>query len=108
MSDRLVQKHLIRGTQEFEIRDDLLRLTSRGLLGGSKTLDFVLASLNPDPVLNGDRLEFYGRVKCGPMLSLDVNKPDRESFDAFVERLKSKIRAEYGEFTGGKDAPSID
>jgi len=106
MTDRLIQRHLLKGTQEFEIRDDLLRVTSRRLFGGGKTLEFVLASLNPEPVENAGRLEFYGRVKCGPMLSLDVDKPDPESFQAFVNALKTKIRDEYGAFTGGKDLPS--
>lgn len=107
MTDKLIQKHLLHGTQEFEIRDDLLRVTSSGPLKGKKVLDFVLASLNPDPVINNGRLEFYGRVKCGPMLSLQLNKPDAETFDAFVETLKAKVRAEYGAFTGGKDLSGV-
>lgn len=105
MSDRLTQKSLLHGTQVFEIRDELLRVTTRSLLGGSKTLDFVLASLNPDPVQSGKRLEFYGRVKCGPMLSLVADNPDPSTFQAFVDTLKAKIGEEYGAFTGGKDLP---
>lgn len=103
MTDKLIQRHLLHGTQEFAIVDDMLRVTTSGPLRGTKVLDFVLASLNPDPVINGDRLEFYGRVKCGPMLSLHVGKPDAASFNAFVDTLKAKIREEYGAFTGGKD-----
>jgi hypothetical protein len=101
-NDKLTQRSLLGGTQTYEIRDDLLRVTSSAPLKGEKVLDFVLASLNPEPVRNGDRLEFYGRVKCGPMVSLRVDKPDRASFEAFVERLGAKIREEYGAFTGGK------
>jgi hypothetical protein len=105
MADKLVQKHLLHGTREFEILDDKLRMTVSAPFRGRKVLDFVLATLNPDPVVNGGRLEFYGRVKCGPMLSLDVDKPDPESFRAFVDELKAKARAEYGDFTGHKDLP---
>lgn len=103
MGDKLIQKSLLHGTQEFEILDDAVRLTTSGRLRSTKVLDFVLATLNPDPVLNNDRLEFYGRVKCGPMLSLYVDKPDARAFGAFVDTLKQKIREEYGDFTGGKE-----
>ena len=103
MTTKLVQRHLLHGTQEFEILDDMLRVTTSGPFRGKKMLDFVLATLNPDPVLDKDRLEFYGRVKCGPMLSLYVNKPDPDTFAAFVDSLKAKIREEYGAFTGGKE-----
>jgi hypothetical protein len=103
MSDKLVQRSVLAGTQEFVIDDELLRVTTSGPLRGKKVLDFVLASLNPEPVVNKDRLEFYGRVKCGPMVSLRIDQPDPQSFRAFVERLQSKIRDEYGAFTGGKD-----
>ncbi|MDJ0738732.1 MAG: hypothetical protein QNJ91_03385 [Gammaproteobacteria bacterium] len=103
MADKLIQKHWLHGTQEFEIVDDLLRVTTSGPLKGRKVLDFVLATLNPDPVLNNGRLDFYGRVKCGPMLSLFVDRPDPASFDAFVDTLKTKVREEYGAFTGDQD-----
>jgi hypothetical protein len=103
MTDKLTQKSLLHGTQEYEIVDDLLRVTTSGPLKGRKVLDFVLATLNPEPVVNKDRLEFYGRVKCGPMLSLVVDKPDPASFNAFVETLKTKIGEEYGAFTGDRD-----
>ncbi len=104
MTEKLVQKSLLHGTQEFEILDDALRVTTSGPFRGKKVLDFVLATLNPDPVPNGDRLEFYGRVKCGPMLSMYVDKPDSAAFNAFVDVLKDKINKEYGAFTGGKDS----
>ena len=105
MTDKLTQRHMLHGTQVFEILDDTLRVTTSAPLRGKKVLDFVLASLNPEPVVNANRLEFYGRVKCGPMLSLYVDKPDRESFIAFVDKLKAKVRDEYGDFTGWKDQP---
>jgi hypothetical protein len=103
MTDKLVQKSLLHGTQEFELTEDTLRVTTSGPLRGRKVLDFVLATLDPDPVVNKDRLEFYGRVKCGPMLSLYRDKPDPAAFSAFVDKLKAKARAEYGDFTGWKD-----
>jgi hypothetical protein len=106
MSEKLTQRNLLHGTQEFEIRDDIVRVTTAGPLRGKKVLDYVLATLNPEPVRNKDRLEFYGRVKCGPMLSLYIDKPDQAAFNAFVATLQEKVRAEYGDFTGGKDLSS--
>jgi len=103
MTDKLIQKNLLHGTQELELKDDTLRVTTSGPFRGKKVLDFVLATLDPDPVVNKDRLEFYGRVKCGPMLSLYLNKPDPDSFNTFVEKLKAQVRSEYGDFTGWKD-----
>jgi hypothetical protein len=105
MTDKLVQKSLLHGTQELELTEDTLRVTTSGPFRAKKVLDFVLATLDPDPVVNKDRLEFYGRVKCGPMLSLYLDKPDPASFSAFVEKLKAQARAEYGDFTGWKDRP---
>lgn len=103
MTDKLMQRRLLTGSQEFEILDDTLRVTTSGPFRGKKVLDFVLATLNPDPVRNKDRLEFYGRVKCGPMVSLYIDKPDPDAFNAFVDTLKARVRDEYGAFTGGKE-----
>lgn len=103
MADKLIQRHLLHGSQELELLDDMLRVTKSGPFRGKKVLDFVLATLDPDPVRNKDRLEFYGRVKCGPMVSLYIDKPDPDAFNAFVDTLKAKVRDEYGAFTGGKE-----
>jgi hypothetical protein len=103
MADKLIQRHLLHGSQEFELLDDMLRVTTSGPFRGKKVLDFVLATLDPDPVRNKGRLEFYGRVKCGPMVSLYIDKPDPDAFNAFVDTLKAKARDEYGAFTGGKE-----
>lgn len=103
MADKLIQRHLLHGSQELELLDDMLRVTTSGPFRGKKVLDFVLATLDPDPVRNKDRLEFYGRVKCGPMVSLYIDKPDPDAFNAFVDTFKAKVRDEYGAFTGGKE-----
>ena len=105
MTEKLIQRHLLHGTQEFELTGDELRVTTSGLFKGRKTLTYVLATLNPEPVVNQGRLEFYGRVKCGPMLSFLIDKPDRATFTAFTDRLTARIQAEYSEFTGGRELP---
>jgi hypothetical protein len=47
--------------------------------------------LDPDPVVNNSYLEFYGRNRHEPVLSIYINKPSPDEFDAFVETLKMKI-----------------
>lgn len=97
---KLVQKHLLFGTQEFELRDDVVKMKINSPLKGRKELDIVLAILNPEPEIQGSRLNFHSRVKCGPLMSLYLNKPDKAQFDAFVEAVKQQALKEYGAFSG--------
>ena len=96
---KLVQKDLIKGTQEFEIRDEEVLVRIRSPFK-KKEKSVTLAILNPEPVINGSRLEFHSRVKCGPLLSLYLNKPNKAEFDAFVETLKTKALGEFNSFAG--------
>jgi hypothetical protein len=96
---RLVQKSLFKGTREFELRDDEVRVRIKSLFH-KKELTVTLAILNPEPVVNNARLEFHSRVKCGPLLSLDLNKPNPREFNAFVEALRQKALKEYNAFAG--------
>lgn len=96
---KLVQKHLLKGTREFEIAGDLIQVRIKTPFKEEK-LTVVLSMLNPDPVVNGPYLEFHSRVKCDPLLSLYLNKPDTESFDSFVNTLKQRARDAYNAFAG--------
>jgi hypothetical protein len=98
---KLVQKHLFKATQEFELRDDdvLVRIKTPFK---QKELSVPLAVLNPEPVINNNQLDFHSRVKCGPMFSLYLNKPNAEEFNAFVEAVKEKALQEYNAFAGLK------
>jgi hypothetical protein len=58
--------------------------------------------LNPEPVLNEPFLEFHSRVKSGPSLSLLLDKPNSQEFNAFVDELKQRARQEYNAFAGLK------
>ena len=98
---KLVQKRFLKETREFEITDDAVMVRIKKGLSEEK-LTVVLAILNPDPVVNGDFLEFHSRVKCGPLLSLYRDRPDRETCGAFVEELQRRARAEYNAFAGLK------
>lgn len=102
MTYKLTQKHLLHGTQVLELRDDVIKIKINGLLKGSKELDIDLAILNPEPVIEGSQLHFHSRVKCGPLISLYVNKPNKQEFNAFVEALKARAKSEYNAFAGLK------
>lgn len=99
MTTKLVQKHFLKGLREFEIVDDSVNVRIKTPFK-EETLSVVLSVLNPEPVINRSYLEFHGRVKCAPLLSLYLNKPSPEEFNAFVGTLKQRALEEYGAFAG--------
>lgn len=101
MSKKLVQKQLFKGTREFEIVDDVINFRLKTPLKEEK-LTVDLSILNPDPEVNEPFLDFHSRVKCGPLLSLLIDKPNPQEFNAFVDELKQRARQEYNAFAGLK------
>jgi hypothetical protein len=98
---KLIQKHLFKGTQEFELRENEIYVRIKTPFQEKKlTVPFEI--LNPEPVVNNSRLEFHSRVKCGPLLSLYVDKPNPKEFNAFVEAVKEKALREFNAFAGIK------
>jgi hypothetical protein len=98
---KLVQKQLFKGTREFEIVDTLVNFRIKTPFK-EKVLTVDLSMLNPEPVLNEPFLEFHSRVKSGPSLSLLLDKPNSQDFNAFVDELKRRARQEYNAFAGLK------
>jgi hypothetical protein len=96
---KLVQRRFLKGSREFEILEDNVHVRIKTLRKEEK-LTVSLAILNPEPVVNSPFLEFHSRVKCGPLLSLFLDNPDLEAFNAFVDELKQRAREEYSKFTG--------
>ena len=96
---KLIQKHLLKGTQEFELRDDEVRVRIKTPFK-EKELSVPLAILNPEPVINKGQLDFHSRVKCGPLLSLYIDNPNAEEFNTFVDKLKERALKEYNAFAG--------
>ena len=90
---KLIQKHFLKGTREFEIANDVVNVRIKKPLKEEK-LTVGLSTLNPEPVVNKSCLEFHGRAGHGPLLSLLLNKPDAEQFNAFVDMLKQGALAE--------------
>ena len=98
---KLVQKQFLKGTREFEIVEDMVSVRIKSIFK-EETITVVLSVLNPEPVVNAPFLEFHSRVKCGPLLSLMINKPNAREYDAFVSELKQRVRQEYNAFAGLK------
>ena len=98
---KLVQKQFLKGIREFEILDDVVNVRFKTPFKEEK-ITVMLTILNPEPVVNKPFLEFHSRVKCGPLLSLLINKPNAEVFNAFVNELKQRTRQEYNAFAGLK------
>ena len=96
---KLVQKQLFKGTREFEIVDSLVNFRIKTPFKETK-LTVDLSMLNPEPVVNEPFLEFHSRVKSGPLLSLSIDKPNSQEFNAFVDELKQRARQEYNAFAG--------
>ena len=101
MTMKLVQKQFLKASREFEIADDLVHFRIKSPFKEEK-LTVDLSILNPEPVVNEPFLEFHSRVKCGPLLSLLIDKPNSREFNAFVDELKQRARQEYNAFAGLK------
>lgn len=100
MKTRLVQKHLLRGTQQFDIVDDTVVVVSKQPMRKEETMTVMLSVLNSEPVIGNAELAFTSRVNNEPLLSLFLAKPNPEEFNAFVNLLKQRIQEEYRAFAG--------
>lgn len=102
MVSKLIQKHLIKGTQEFEIVDDTVNIHMKSPFKKEETLTVMLAVLNPEPIISKSLLEFTSRVNNEALISLYLAKPNAKEFNAFVNVLKQKAQQEYNAFAGLK------
>lgn len=101
---KLIQKHIFKGTREFEIVDDAIYMRIKSLLKEEK-LTVGLSTLNPEPVINKAFMDFHDRVKSEPLLSLLLNKPNAKEFNAFIDTLSRRIEEESTGFSGIKATP---
>jgi hypothetical protein len=104
MTSKLVQKHLLKGTREFEVVGDTVVVRSKAPMQKEESLTVMLTVLNTEPVIRKSLLEFTSRVNSEPLLSLYLAKPNPEEFNAFVNLLKQKIQDEFNAFAGLKSA----
>ena len=99
---KLTQKHLLKGTQEFELIDDYVKVRIKAPFKDEEIMTVMLTVLNPEPVITRSSLDFTSRVNGEPLLSLSLGKPNAEAFNTFVGTLKQKAHDEYQSFAGLK------
>lgn len=99
MSTKLIQKHLLKPTHEFEIVNDQVNISIKSRYK-EETLSVTLAVLNPEPVITRTHLEFVSRVNGEPLISLALSKPNVKEFNEFVNTLKQKAQEEYNSISG--------
>ena len=104
MTTKLIQKHLVRGTQEFELVDDYVSIRTKARFGKTEEMRVMLTVLNPDPVISESLLNFNSRVNGEPLISLFLGKPNTEAFNAFVNELKRQAQEAFHAFAGLRSA----
>jgi len=104
MATTLTQKHLIKGTREFEIVGEQINIRIKAPFKQEERLSVMLTVLNPDPVIGTSSLDFVSRVNGEPLVSLMLAKPNPEVFNDFVNTLKELAAAEYNVFSGLRPA----
>lgn len=97
---KIIQRHFFKGSQEFEIIDDYVRIRSKAPFRNVEELTVMLTVLNPEPVITRSSLCFTSRVNGEALVTLELGKPDAEAFNAFVALLKRRALEEYQAFAG--------
>ena len=103
---KLVQRHLFKGTREFEFVDDHVKFRSKAPFKEAEELTVMLTVLNPEPVITRSSLDFTSRVNGETLLSFYLAKPNAQEFTAFVSALRAKALDEYQRFAGLKPSPA--
>lgn len=99
MTSKLVQKRFLKGSRVFEIVGDFVYVRLKSPFKEEK-LTLGLSTIDPEPVVTESELEFHGRARTGPLLSLLRDNPNAEEFIAFVSTLKQRVLEEYSAFAG--------
>ena len=100
MNAKLTQKHLLKGTHEYEIVDGQINVCIKSHFKEDQTLSITLAVLNPEPVIAKSHLEFVSRVNGEALFSLALSKPNVTEFNEFVNAIKQKAQAEFNAISG--------
>jgi len=93
MQSKLVQKHRLKGTREFEIVDDTIEYRMSGPFANEE-LTVVLSVLAPEPVVDGEMVYFVSEVNREPLVKLFNNLPDAATFTEFTGHLQRRIKEE--------------
>lgn len=100
MTTKLIQKHLLKGTREFEIVGEQVNMRIKAPLQQEETLSVMLTVLNPEPVITQSELSFVSRVNGEPLISMFLGKPNAKEFNEFVGLVKERAQEEFSAFSG--------
>jgi hypothetical protein len=100
MTTNLIQKHLYKGVQEFELMDDHVAIRIKAPFKDEEMKTVMLTVLNPEPIISKSSLVFKSRVNGCPLITLYLGKPNTEEFNAFVGELKQRALEEFSAFAG--------
>lgn len=96
MTTTLFQKHPLKGKRSFELDEEAVNVNI-DMPFLKKEFTVVLSILDPEPVIKGSTLAFVSTVNRKPLVEMFVNKPDPQSFNAFVDQLKqAAIKEAFG------------
>lgn len=104
MITKVIQKDLLKGTQEFELVDDHVNVRIKAPFRSEEKLTVMLTVLDPEPVISKSYLHFNSRVNGEPLISLFIGKPNTTEFNAFVSTLKQRAFEEFNAFAGLQSA----
>jgi len=108
MTMKLVQKHLVKGTREFELVDDGV-FVSIDMPFLKKDFLVVFSILEPEPVIQGSTLSFVSAVNREALIELMVDKPDPKTFNEFVDVIKQRvIEEEFGKVSLASVKRTVD
>lgn len=107
MTTTLVQKHPIKGTREFALVEDTVEYRSSGPLGKEEHT-VVLCVLNSQPVVSGSMLQFVSQINQEPLVELFIDKPDKQTFDDFVDKMSRRIDEEDFSRLRVKEKTTVD
>ncbi len=108
MISKLVQKHPIKGSREFQLTDDEIQYTIKSPFK-TDSLSVLFDVLDPEPIISGSTLSFVSQVNNEPLVELLLNKPDKETFDQFVKAIREKIiENDFGRFRVGDKGIDVD
>lgn len=100
MTTKLTQKHLFKGSQELELIEDYVNISTKAPFKDEEKQMVMLTVLNPEPVISKSSLVFNSRVNGCPLITLSLGKPNTADFNAFVNALKQRALEEFSAFAG--------
>lgn len=100
MTTKLLQKHILKGSQELELIEDYVNIRTKAPFKDEEIHTVMLTVLNPEPVISKSNLVFISRVNGCPLITLQLGKPNTEQFNAFVSELKQRALEEFSAFAG--------